>query len=177
MAGGVEEDCDRAQRGDREAFGRIMRPLMVRSQRLAMSLLDDAGEAEDAVQDATLKAWQMLVYLRDPGALESWFLKIVGNRCREVRRTRRWTTPGVGLGEHAVAGIEDRVVAGEDLRRALASLSHEHRLVLSLHFYLDLALEEVAAVLGVPVGTAKSRLHRALQNVRPLLAPGTAASE
>jgi RNA polymerase sigma-70 factor (ECF subfamily) len=167
MMAGAEIDAARA--GDHEAFAALVRPMIPSAYRLAISLLQDGREAEDAVQDATLRAWQKLSGLRDPGALEPWFLRIVANRCRELRRRGWWRVQRGDLPERGGEEHDAAVVAGEDLRRALGRLNHDQRTVLSLHFYLDLPLEEVGRVVGVPLGTVKSRLNRALAKLRPLL--------
>jgi RNA polymerase sigma-70 factor, ECF subfamily len=146
-------------------FETVIGPLIQPGFRLALLMLDDAAEAEDAVQEAAVKAWRKLRTVRD--AVRPWFFAIVANECRSVRRRRwfsvvrrddidvptRWTDPSDGA----------------ELRRAVHSLSAEHRMVIALRFYLDLSLEDVAATLGTPVGTVKSRLHRAVQALRAAL--------
>jgi len=71
----------------------------------------------------------------------------------------------------AVAGFEDQIVRGADLRAALRKLAPEHREVLVLHYYLDLPLHEVAAITGIPIGTVKSRIYRGITAMRHLFRP------
>lgn len=151
--------------GDEEAFGRLVAPAVGPGYRLAMGMLQDRAEAEDVVQEAVLKAWRKLGSFRSDSDFTSWFLGIVANQCRTVRRGRWWAvirhseppTPPADAGS---------TPADHDLRRALARLDADRRLIVVLHYYLDMRLEEVAAVVGMPVGTVKSRLHRALHALR-----------
>ncbi len=120
------------------------------------------------MQEASLIAWSKLGRLDDLSKRRSWFLGIVANQCRNARR-RRWITGvNIGLPEGlSVKSGEDRLLRGVDLRRALARLGHEDRLVVSLYFYLDMPLDEVAAVAGTSVGAARARLYRAIRRLRP----------
>lgn len=154
--------------GDPMAFDALLAPLLDPAYRLATVLLDDRVEAEDAVQEAALKAWSRLNQLRgDRSHLRAWFLSIVANECRMARRRPWWAVlrqPEVG-GEAASA--EDRAVGKIDLQRAIGRLPAEDRLALFSYFYLDLPLDEAARVMGVPLGTAKSRIYRAARRLRP----------
>ena len=146
-------------------FDSVIGPLIQPGFRLALLMLDDRAEAEDAVQEAAVKAWRKLRTVRE--AVRPWFLAIVANECRSTRRRRwfsvvrrddidtpiRWTDP----------------LDGAELRRAVRGLSDDQRMVVALRFYLDLPLEEVAATLGTPLGTVKSRLHRAVEKLRATL--------
>jgi RNA polymerase sigma-70 factor (ECF subfamily) len=99
--------------------------------------------------------------------MRPWFFAIVANQCRSMRRSRWWSVLRLGDGDQRSLQIEDRIVRGADLRRALRTLNHDQRLAVVLHYYLDLPLEEVAAIVGAPLGTVKSRIHRGLQQIRP----------
>jgi RNA polymerase sigma-70 factor (ECF subfamily) len=101
--------------------------------------------------------------------MRPWFLAIVANQCRTTLRGRWWSVLRLeGPLNSAGAAFEDRIVRGEDMRAALRRLAPEQREVLVLHYYLDLPLQEVAAIAGVPVGTVKSRMNRGLAAMRPL---------
>jgi RNA polymerase sigma-70 factor (ECF subfamily) len=134
-------------------------------------MLRNQEDAEDAVQEAAVKAWRALTQLRDANDGKAWFLRIVANQCRTTMRGRWWRTlrfaelPGRAEGDPA-----ESVISGVDLERALRRLSAQDRLVLHLHYGLDLQVEEVARVLGVGLGAAKSRLHRAARRLQPSLA-------
>ena len=156
--------------GDAAAFGLVLQPLWDPAYRLAFSMLRDRGAAEDAVQEAALKAWRNVRKLRrDTSELRPWFLTIVANQCRSMRRSRWW---GVERHENPETPTESdsaRLDESLDLVRALYRLSPNHRLVLALRFYLDLPMDEVATVLGMPLSSAKSRLRRALRALEPVL--------
>jgi len=154
--------------GDAAAFDALLAPLLDPAYRLAVVLLGDRTEAEDAVQDAALKAWSKLDQLRgDRTRLRSWFLAIVANECRMARRRPWWSVlrmRDVG-GEHS--SPEDRAVRDMDLQRGIDRLPADDKLALFSYFYLDLPLDEAARVMGVPLGTAKSRIYRAARRLRP----------
>jgi RNA polymerase sigma-70 factor (ECF subfamily) len=129
-------------------------------------MLHDREEAEDVVQEAALKAWSKLETLREAASMKPWFLAIVANQCRTVRRGRWWSVLKLADPGSLPDVSEDRLAGGEDLRRALRRLDYSRRLVIVLHFYLDLPFEEVAATLGVSEEAVKSRISRAVRDLR-----------
>jgi RNA polymerase sigma-70 factor (ECF subfamily) len=136
--------------------------------RLAGYLLGDAGDAQDAVQDALVRAWKNWGSLRDPDRFKPWFDRIVVNVCRDRMRRHR-TLKMVDL--EAAGDIEcgdtfAEMLAGDEVAGAVARLSPDHRIVIALHFWRDLTLEQVAETLDLPLGTVKSRLHYALVALR-----------
>ncbi len=140
-----------------------------RAYRIAGLLLGDATEAEDAVGDALERAWAGFERLRDPAGFEAWFDRIVVNGCRDrVRRRRRVRFIPLEPGHDGpTPGDPFRNVADRDaLLRPMRDLTDEERLVVVLHFWADLTLADVAARTGLPLGTVKSRLHRALGRMR-----------
>lgn len=136
--------------------------------RLAGYLLGDATEAQDAVQDALVKAWRNWPSLRDPDAFGPWFDRIVVNVCRDRMRRHR-VLKMVEL-EAAVdveaADVFGSMFAGDVVAGAVARLGRDHRIVIALRFWSDLTLDQVAATLELPLGTVKSRLHYALAALR-----------
>jgi RNA polymerase sigma-70 factor (ECF subfamily) len=156
----------RATDGDASAFATLIEPLLNPAYRLAAVMLTDRSAAEDAVQEASIKAWRKLHTLRgDVGSLRSWFLSIVANECRMARRQRWWSV--IKLADPEPPSSEDPShETSSDLQRALLKLSPEERLPLVLHFYLDLPIEEVARTLGLSPSAAKSRIYRAARRLR-----------
>jgi RNA polymerase sigma-70 factor (ECF subfamily) len=155
-----------AKGGDRAAFDELLRPLYARAYRLAFGILHDADEAEDAVQEAAFKAWRKIGNLREGAPLEPWFLAVVGNQCRTIARGRWWSAVRMAeppVNGSAVAGDHD---SGLDLRAALRRLSHRHRLVLVLRYYLDLPFEEIGVVLGLSDRATRSLARRALARLK-----------
>lgn len=149
-------------------FADLLKPLIEPGFRLALAMLHDSHAAEDAVQEASFTAWRKLGSMHDQGRLRPWFLGVVANKCRNTRRNR-WSA-GVDLGvpdEVSVVSDEERSVSGADLRRAIARLGHDDRLAVVLYFYLDMPLDEVAAVAGSTVGATRARLYRAVKKLRP----------
>ena len=157
-----------ARAGDALAFDELIGPHLETGYRTALAILRNPDAAQDAVQDAAFKAWRKLGQLREGGSIRSWFLAIVANQCRSVRRGRWWSVlpmPEIERGQ--AGGIEEGVVAGTDIERAMARLPREDRLALFLHFYLDLPLDEVGAALGLSAAGAKTRVYRAAKKLRP----------
>jgi RNA polymerase sigma-70 factor, ECF subfamily len=155
---------DRAVQGDAESFSRLIEPHLEPAYRLAAVMLDDRTSAEDAVQEASIKAWRKLRQLRgDAGSLRSWFLSIVANECRMARRRRWWGVIKLPEMGHSAAHRDE---SHQELRDAIRRLSAGDRLALVLHFYLDLPLDEVARTLGVSRAAAKSRVYRAARRLR-----------
>ena len=149
-------------------FADLLKPLIEPGFRLALAMLHDAAAAEDAVQDASFVAWRKLGRMQDPGRLRAWFLGIVANKCRNSRRTKWTSSVDVGVPEHiAVVSSEETMLRGTDLRRAIARLGHDDRLVIVLYFYLDLPVEEVATIAGSSVGATRARLYRSIKRLRP----------
>ena len=157
----------RATEGDAHSFATLLEPLLDPAYRLAAVMLADRSAAEDAVQEASIKAWRKLRQLRgEIGSLRSWFLSIVANECRMARRQRWWSVvrlPDIRTAAEAGAMSDEPAT---DLKAALLRLSPDERLPLVLHFYLDLPLEEVARTLGVTTAAAKSRIYRAAKKLR-----------
>ena len=150
--------------GDAESFSRLIEPLLDQAYRLAAVMLNDRAAAEDAVQEAALKAWRKVRQLRgDASSLRPWFLSIVANECRMARRTRWWSVIKVPEVATPPATDPDR---HSDLHRALLRLRPDERLPLVLHFYLDLPLEEIARALGISPSAAKSRVYRTAKRLR-----------
>jgi len=172
MMGDAQDLVSRAKSGDRSAFDALIGPLVDQAFRLAFAMLHDRESAEDAVQESAVRAWRKLVNLRPGTEMRPWFLAIVANQCRTAMRGRWWSVLRLENGPHLSGpGFEDRIVRGADLRAALRKLASDHREALVLRYYLDLPVEEIAAITGVPVGTVKSRINRGLAALRPHFEP------
>lgn len=177
----MEPACDwdaiaRAKGGDKTAFEELLRPAIGPAARLAYGMLLDRAAAEDVVQEAALKAWRRLSNLRPDADFSPWFMGIVTNQSRTLRRGK-WRS--VLRLEHAEVfrgpGPEETVVHGADLRRALRRLPADQRAAILLHFYLDLPLDAVSVALGISVAGVKSRINRGLKQMRPVVRGGEAS--
>ena len=161
----------RARAGDAGAFEAVLRPLIEPGYRLAFALLRQREAAEDAVQEAALRAWRSRAKIRpELGTVRPWFLAIVANQGRMARRSRWWSVLRYGVMPEP-RGPGDDLETGFDLRLAIERLPHRDRLLVHLYFALDLPVAEVAQVLGIGVGATKSRLHRVVRRLRPELDP------
>jgi RNA polymerase sigma-70 factor (ECF subfamily) len=156
---------------DEPAFQELAWPLIGPAYRLAYSMLRDRQEAEDAVQEAVLRAWSRVGQLQRAEAFRPWLLAIVANECRTVMRSRWWSVVRLDSPPDGPdADAADPVAGHLDLWMALGRLRAEDRSALVLFYALDLPLDEVAAILGISKGAAKSRIHRAVLRLRPQLA-------
>jgi RNA polymerase sigma-70 factor, ECF subfamily len=167
-AGGERQLYEQALTGDEAAFEALIGPLVEPALRLAHSMLGDRWEAEDAAQEAITRAWRKLGQLRAGMPVRPWFFAIVINQCRNVRRTKWFSTARLAeifQGARPDHGDIERV----DVARALARLPIQDRQALFLHFYLDLPLEEVALALRISPSAAKGRIYRACHRLRPNL--------
>ncbi len=156
----------------RERFLAAARPGLDRAYRLAGLLLGTAAEAEDAVQDALVVAWQSFDQLRDTTKFPGWFDRIVANGCRD-RLRRRNTVRFIPISTDFDPAARDPFQAFLERDALLAGLDHltaDERLVVVLRFWADLPLDAIAGRLDWPLGTVKSRLHRSLKRLREHLA-------
>jgi RNA polymerase sigma-70 factor (ECF subfamily) len=170
VLGGDEKLLAAARTGDQASFERLIEPHIAVGYRLAATILNDAGQAEDAVQEATLRAWRSIGQLRSSARTRGWFLSIVANRSRSMRGARWWSVIRLREAVSGLASPADAVDQREDLSRALGRLSPDERAAVFLRFYEDLNSREVGEVLGITAVAARSRIHRALRRLRVDLA-------
>ena len=164
---------ERAMAGDHDAFSELARVSIGRLYATARLILRDDGRAEDATQEALVAAWRDLSALRDPDRFEAWLHRLIVRVCyREIRRGRhRWTIE-VDVDGHETAPDADPgfdIADRDQLERGFRRLDADQRMVLVLHYYLGLSLDEAAEALGVPPGTVRSRLNRATRAMRAAL--------
>ena len=165
----------RASRGDVAAFDELVASRLAQSLRLARAIVDSPADAEDVVQEAFVSAWRSLRRLREPEKFDAWFGRILVNTARSHIRRRGTGTP-ISIDrrradspddEHEHPGCHDpaldRVDSSDALARAIDRLSVDQRTILALHHLEERPVAQIAAVLGIPVGTAKWRLHAARQ--------------
>ncbi len=155
-----------ARSGDEAAFDSLVGPLIGPAFKLAVVFLRDPAEAEDAVQEACLKAWKNLHQLRPEASVRPWFLSIVANHARSLRRARWWSVIRMASMPERGDSPGDRLDSNLDLDRELAKLAPTDRAALFLSFYLDLPLSEVGRILKISPQAAKSRVHRAVVKLR-----------
>lgn len=158
-----------AKAGDQTAFELLLRPLIEPGFRFASAMLHDPQAAEDAVQEASIKAWKKLHQLREGTEMRPWFLGIVANQCRTARRQRWWSVIKMAEPERGSRPDAADATSGADLRRAIRNLDYRHRTVLVLYFYLDLPLDEIAVATGSTAGAVRGQLYRAVHKLRPAL--------
>ena len=176
----MSDDSDlirRIQAGDRQAFEALLDRYEARVYRLALSHTGSVADAEDVTQEVFLGIYRNIAQFRGRSALSTWVYRVAVNHCLEFRRKRR--APSVSLeesGDLASARWQDDPVESavksdvrQEVATALAGLSDAHREVVELHELHGLTYGECAEVLGVPVGTVKSRLSNAFARLRGVL--------
>ena len=156
---------EQARKGDHDAFTALVDLTLVRLDAVARLIVRDPELARDAVQDTFIRAWRDLPGLRDPDRFDAWLHRLIVHACLDLVRRRRRRVIEVELTPIDLPAATD--MAGErrrsrHAREALARLDPGHRAVVVLHYFLGMPLPEVAAAIGIPLGTAKSRLHYAL---------------
>jgi RNA polymerase sigma-70 factor (ECF subfamily) len=169
----VDRDLvERARKADREAFAVLVHQVSDSLYAVAYRILRDAGLAEDALQNALVLAWRRLPKLREPDRFEAWIHRILVHACYdESSRAKPWRATVRVLPVDAPSGADETgaVVDRDELERAFRRLSLEQRAVFVLHHYVGLPLVEVAELLEIPAGTARSRLHYAIEGLRQAL--------
>ncbi len=174
-----QELVRRAQDGDHDAFDALVRPEIDRLYGLAGLLLRDRPRAEDAVQEALLKAWRDLPKLREAEKFGAWLRRLVVNASHdEGRRLGRRRREVALAPQHdrassdELAGLLDR----DEIAQAFGRLNEEERTVIALRYYLDLRSAEAAASLGIREVTYRSKLHRAIRTLGAALAADARAT-
>jgi RNA polymerase sigma-70 factor (ECF subfamily) len=168
---------EQAQRGDHDAFAVLTRAAIARLDAAARLILRDRELARDAVQDTLLNAWRNLPGLREPERFEAWLHRLLVRSCIDLLRRRRSRPIEVELtpvGGPITGDIEADIVERETVEHALRRLDPSWRALVVLHYFLGMPLPEASAVLGIPLGTAKSRLHRAIGLMRDAIADDSA---
>jgi len=164
---------ERAMSGDHDAFSQLARASIGRLYGIAQLIVRDPDRASDATQEALVAAWRDLSALRDADRFEAWLHRLLIRAChREARMDRRRRAVEVHelplddtAGRDELPALHDR----DQLERAFRRLGVEERAVIVLHHLEGFPLSEIAGILGIPIGTAKSRLHRGIRTMRATL--------
>ena len=162
----------RARDGDRAAFASLVAASIDALDRVARLITRDPDRAQDAVQEALIKAWRDLPSLRDVDRFEGWLRQLLVRSCIDELRRRRRFAVEVELIDSMHPHMTDSTISIGDrdaLERGFRRLDPEQRALVVLYHYQGLPLEEVATALRIPVGTAKSRLFRARETLRAAL--------
>jgi RNA polymerase sigma-70 factor (ECF subfamily) len=163
----------RARDGDHEAFTALATSAFDRLHRTARLILRSDDRAADAVQESLMAAWLHIRAIRDPDRFDAWLNRLLVHACyREARRGKRREVAEIQVEaalERSLGDAQDRTALVDQLERGFRRLPPEQRAVLVVHHYLGLPDAEAALVLGVALGTFKSRLHRASAALRAAL--------
>jgi RNA polymerase sigma factor (sigma-70 family) len=169
----VQRDLvEQARRGDHDAFTVLAGATIGRLDAAARLILRDPDRAQDAVQETLVRCWRDLPTLRDIDRFDAWLNRLFLNACRDQLRHAKRRRIEVTLPDALPTAVPDALSALADrdqIERGVSRLDPEHRVVIVLHYFLGLPLPDAAAAMGIPLGTAKSRLHRATRALRAVL--------
>lgn len=160
-----------ARQGDRDAYDILLTDVVDHLYRIARLILRDFDRAEDAVQEALVRCWRDLPSLRDPDRFDAWLNRILMRAITDEARTRRGFVLNIvpltvePSEPDSTGALADR----DEIARVFERLSVEHRTIVVLHHYLGMTVAEAARTIGIPAGTAKSRLHYATEALRAAL--------
>lgn len=166
------ELVERAGRGDHAAFASLVDMSVAHQEAVARLIVRDRELARDAVQEAYIRAWRNLPGLHEPDRFDAWLHRLTVNACLDAVRRRRRRVIEVDIEPFVLRDARDPIsqVANRDqLERGFVHLSVDQRAVLVLHYYVGMSVPTVAETLGIPLGTAQSRLGRALAALRAIL--------
>ena len=165
------ELVERAVAGDHDAFSELARLSIRKLYATARLILRDETRAEDATQEALVAAWRDCAGLRDPDRFEAWLHRILVRECYRLAKREKRRVEVEGQIRPVTEGLDPgpQHVLRDELERGFARLPVDQRTVLVLHHYVGYSFPEIAAALGIPVGTAKSRVHRATAAMRAAL--------
>ncbi len=154
-------EVTRAMRGDHDAFAALIGAAANRSYALACLILRDSDRAEDATQEAFVRAWREVPRLRDPDRFDAWLRRLVVNACHDEGRKvqRRAEVSLVRISDLSVGDESSSIVETDRVERAFRRLPLDQRIVLVLQHQLDLSHSEIAETLGIPLGTVKARVR------------------
>jgi RNA polymerase sigma-70 factor (ECF subfamily) len=160
-----------ARGGDRDAYDVLVADVIDHLYRIARLILRDYDSAEEAVQEALVRCWRDLPRLREPNRFDAWLNRILLHAINdEVRSRSRFRAHVARLRLEPVQLDDSNALADRDeIARVFDRMSIEHRTVVVLHHYLGLTIDEAATAIGIPIGTAKSRLHYATDAMRAAL--------
>lgn len=174
-----EEAVRRFLEGDDEAFTLLVRLWETKVYNIAWRFLGNKEDAQDVVQETFLSVFRSIRSLREPKSFSTWLYRIALNHCRARWRTQSpclsldGPVPGtegnekeLAVGQTTGKQEQDALETIDLIRKALRGLSEDHRSAIILKEYVGLSLEEVAAVMGCPLSTAKSRLYHGLRSVQ-----------
>ena len=160
---------ERARSGDREAFADLVHQVSDTLLGVARRILRDPGLAEDVLQNTLVTIWRKLPHLRDVDRFEGWAFRILVHACyADAPRNRRWASTVRELERDMPSDVDDiqTISDRDELERAFRRLPLDQRAVFVLHHHVGLSLVQVAETLGIPDGTARSRLHYATRALR-----------
>jgi RNA polymerase sigma-70 factor (ECF subfamily) len=168
---------ERARSGDQEAFADLVHQVSDTLFGVARRILRDPGLAEDVLQNTLVTIWRKLPHLREPERFEGWAYRILVHACyAEAPRNRRWaaTVRVIPIDRASDVDEMDSIATREELEHAFRKLPLDQRAVFVLHHHVGLPLVAVAETLGIPDGTARSRLHYATRALRTAFEEGRA---
>ena len=163
----LENDVLLAQRGDQEAFIRLINSCESSLYRVAKGFLKEDTDCADAIQEAILKSYKSISKLKNPAYFKTWLIRILINECNNLLRIKQKSFPMEIIESTADSPVERTDF--EELREALIQLNEKYRTVVGLYYFEDCSIKDIAETLSIREGTVKSRLSRARSMLASLL--------
>ncbi|MBW8352123.1 sigma-70 family RNA polymerase sigma factor [Bacillus sp. IITD106] len=163
----LEKDVLLAQKGDKEAFTRLIEDCQLTLYRVSLGILKDDTDCADAIQETILKSYHSIINLKQPKYFKTWLTRILINECNDILRKRKKIILLDSVDD--IGNIEEHKEEHIDLKLALSKLECNHRTVLILFYYEEFSIKEIAQILKIREGTVKSRLNRARHKLSSLL--------
>jgi RNA polymerase sigma factor (sigma-70 family) len=159
-------DIKLAIKGNKDAFVRLIKSMETSMYRVASSILGSDADCADAIQETILKAYRSMKSLKEPAYFKTWLIRILINESNRILKYRSRVIPMEKLRESV---MEEELSGKMEIKQLIEALDDELQLVVTLYYFEDLPLKEISALMGIPEGTCKSRLHRARERLATLL--------
>lgn len=155
----AEKDIALSQKGDKQAFGRLIEGSLTYLYRISRSIVTNEADVEDCIQETIIKAWTNLPSLKELKYFKTWIIRILINQCNETLRKQKRLVLFPDTAMFSKSYEENN--ENSSLREAIARLEEDLKTVIILFYFEELTCSEISYALGIPEGTVKSRLSRA----------------
>jgi len=153
----IQQQVQQAQSGDHHAFVELMKHMEVRLYRIASAIVKKKEDIVDAMQETIIKAYESLSRLREATFFETWIIRILINECNAILRKKQRVIP---FAEIRPSAVTSKAYEAVDIHQLVDQLDEEKRQLIILHYFQDIPLKQVADIMNISEGTAKTRLHR-----------------
>ncbi|GED14637.1 sigma-70 family RNA polymerase sigma factor [Aneurinibacillus migulanus] len=154
----MEDDIKQARNGNQEAFIRLIKINQASLYRVSKAIVKTDEDCADAIQETILKAYHAIHTLRDPNYFKTWLIRILINECKRILQRKKRLVPLIELKQTQTTTDDYGHI---EIQEVVDSLEEELRIIVVLYYFNDLPIKRISQILEQPIGTIKSRLHRA----------------